>query len=207
MNKVVLHGRLTRDPELRYSQNQQQTAVTRFTLAVNRRIQTEGGVKADFINCVAFGKTAETIEKYFRQGSQITLSGRIQTGNYTNKDGTKVNTFDVVIEEFDFVDSKNNSSTAGTQAKTYAPQQSSSQNNPQSNRTGSYQQPGFTPAQYAGGFVPAGMQPQQSLPPQPKASQQTPPASQLPDAYAANGFMNIPEGLDEELPFNQKHTH
>lgn len=188
MNKVILHGHLARNPEIRYSQNQQQTAVTRFTLAVNRRFQSENGQKADFINCVALGKTAEIIDKYFLQGSPIVVSGRIQTGSYTNKDGVKVYTFDVLVEDFDFAGNKNNSASSGAQQR---PQ------NQQTNNTGSNQQAGYTPAQYAGGFTPAGMGP--STPNFPNAQS---PQAAVPNDYSANGFMNIPDGLDEELPFN-----
>ena len=92
MNKVVLMGRLTRDPEVRYSQGESATAVARYTLAVERRFKREGEQTADFIPCVVFGKSAEFAEKYFRQGLRISVSGRIQTGSYTNKDGIKVYT-------------------------------------------------------------------------------------------------------------------
>ena len=143
MNKVVLMGRLTRDPEVRYSQGERSTAVARFSLAVNRRFKREGDADADFINCVAFGKSAEFAEKYFRQGLKICISGRIQTGSYTNKDGVKVYTTDVVIEEQDFAESKGSSSGSG-------------------------QQPAASPYGQAD----------------------------------ENGFMNIPDGIDEELPFN-----
>ena len=90
MNKVILMGRLTRDPDVRYSQGERATAVARYTLAVNRRFKRDGEPDADFINCVAFGRAGEFAEKYFRQGIKIVISGRIQTGSYTNKDGIKV---------------------------------------------------------------------------------------------------------------------
>ena len=106
MNKVVLVGRLTRDPEVRYSQGEPATAVARYTLAVERRFQREGAQTADFIPCVVFGKSAEFAEKYFRQGLRISVSGRIQTGSYTNKDGIKVYTTEVVVEEQEFAESK-----------------------------------------------------------------------------------------------------
>lgn len=106
MNKVVLMGRLTRDPEVRYSQGANSTAVARYSLAVNRRFKREGEPDADFINCVAFGRAAEFAEKYFRQGMRIVISGRIQTGSYTNRDGVKVYTTDVVVEEQEFAESK-----------------------------------------------------------------------------------------------------
>lgn len=98
MNKAILMGRLTRDPEVRYSQGESSTAVARFTLAVDRRFRrADGGQDADFIGCVAFGKTAEFVEKYFRQGMKMAAVGRIQTGSYTNKEGQKVYTTDVVL--------------------------------------------------------------------------------------------------------------
>ena len=110
MNKVILMGRLTRDPDIRYSQNENSTAVARFTLAVDRRKrQNTDGNTADFINCVAFGKQAEFAEKYMHKGIKMTLSGHIQTGSYTNKDGVKVYTTDVIVEEIEFAESKNSS--------------------------------------------------------------------------------------------------
>lgn len=110
MNKVILIGRLTKDPEVRYSQGDNAMATARFSAAVNRRFKnTEGNYDADFINCVSFGKTAEFIEKYFHKGDMIALVGRIQTGSYTNKDGVKVYTTDVVVEEVEFAGSKSNS--------------------------------------------------------------------------------------------------
>lgn len=142
MNKVILMGRLTRDPEIRYSQgneSQEQTCIARYTLAVDRRFKRDGEQSADFISCVAFGKNGTFAEKYFRQGTKITISGRIQTGSYTNKDGIKVYTTDVVIEEQEFAESKK---AAGQQ-----------DNN--------------------AGYTDAG-----------------------------DGFMNIPDGIDEELPFS-----
>ena len=141
MNKVILMGRLTRDPEVRYSQGEQATAVARYTLAVDRRGRNQEN-SADFIACVAFGKAAEFAERYLHKGTKIVLTGRIQTGSYTNKDGVKVYTTDVVVEEQDFAESKNNSSAGN----------------------GSNSAP---------------------------ATQDT-----------SDGFMNIPDGIDEELPFN-----
>lgn len=144
MNKSILVGRLTRDPEVRYSQGENANAVARFTIAVNRRFKNnEGNYDADFINCVAFGKSAEFIEKYFKKGMAIGITGRIQTGNYTNKDGVKVYTTDVVVEEAEFVESKNSGGS------------SASSNVPTNNNSPS-----------------------------------------------ADGFINIPDGIDEELPFN-----
>ena len=143
MNKVILMGRLTRDPEVRYSQGESAMAIARFTLAVDRRFRREEA-SADFISCVAFGKTAEFLEKYFRQGMKAVVCGSIRTGSYTNKDGQKVYTTDVVVEDQEFAESKN--------------------------------------AQAESGFQPVSR-------PQPSAA-------------IGDGFMNIPDGIDEELPFN-----
>ena len=122
MNKVQLVGRLTRDPEIRYSQGENVTATARFSVAVNRRFKNaEGNYDADFINCVAFGKSAEFVEKYFKKGMAIGLTGRIQTGNYTNKDGQKVYTTDVVVEETEFVESKGASSADNSNNSRPAP--------------------------------------------------------------------------------------
>lgn len=119
MNKVILMGRLTKDPDVRYSQGENASAIARFTLAVDRRFKREGDDTADFISCVAFGKTAEFAEKYLHKGTKICLTGRIQTGSYTNKDGQKVYTTDVVVEETEFAESKANG--GGTTAPTTAP--------------------------------------------------------------------------------------
>lgn len=149
MNKVVLMGRLTRDPEIRYSQGEASSCVARYTLAVDRRFKRQGDEQtADFISCVSFGKTAEFIERYLKQGTKIAGCGRIQTGSYTNKDGVKVYTTDVVMEEVEFAESKN----AG------------------------------------GGDNSGGMSFQ--------------PAAPAPSQAVGDGFMNIPDGIDEELPFN-----
>lgn len=154
MNKVILMGNLTRDPEIRYSNGENSTAIARFTLAVNRRFaRRDSEQTADFINCVAFGKTAEFYEKYFRQGMRTVVSGRIQTGSYTNRDGQKVYTTEVVVEEGEFAESKASND---------------------SYRSGS-----------AGGGYQA--QPQ---------------SAPSPMGVAGDGFMNIPDGIDEELPFN-----
>lgn len=106
MNKVILMGRLTRDPEVRYSQGDSATAVARYTLAVDRRFKRDGEASADFINCVVFGKSAEFAERYFRQGLKVVVSGRIQTGSYTNRDGVKVYTTDVVVEDQEFAEDR-----------------------------------------------------------------------------------------------------
>lgn len=137
MNSVQLVGRFTRDPDVRYTDGG--VSIARFTLAVDRRFKQEGGPTADFISCVAFGKTAEFVEKYFSQGMKMGLNGRIQTGSYINKDGNKVYTTDIVADNVEFVESKKS--------------QESSQ----------------------GRSMPA------------------------PDS---DGFMDIPDGIDEELPFN-----
>lgn len=124
MNKVVLMGRLTRDPEVRYTQGDKAIPIARWSLAVDRRYKTEGGASADFINCVAFGKAAEFAEKYFRQGMKICISGRIQTGSYVNRDGVKCYTTDVVVEEQDFCETKEaNEKYASVQAEGQQPPQ------------------------------------------------------------------------------------
>lgn len=144
MNKVVLVGRLTKNPEVRYSQGEKQTAIARYTLAVDRRFKRDGEPTADFINCVVFGKSAEFAEKYFRQGLRVAISGRITTGNYTNKDGIKVYTTEVTVEEQEFAESKAESEV---------------------NKTN---------------------------------SQQAAPAN----VGSGDGFMNVPDDIPEELPFN-----
>lgn len=147
MNKVVLMGRLTRDPEVRYSQGENPLAIARYTLAVNRTFRrSQDGQEADFINCVVFGKSAEFAERYLKQGTKIVVSGRIQTGSYTNKEGKKVYTTEVIIDEQEFAESKNASGNG----------ESSWQNN----------------------------------------------SRPEPSEAASDGFMNIPDGIDEELPFN-----
>ena len=118
LNKVILMGRLTRNPEVRYSQGEKATCVAKYTLAVNRRFHREGEQDADFINCVAFGKQGEFAEKYLKQGTKIVISGRIQTGSYTNRDGVKVYTTDVVIEELEFAESKKAAETSSTPQNT-----------------------------------------------------------------------------------------
>ena len=138
MNKVILMGRLTRDPEVRYSAGENALAIARYTLAVDRRFRRDGEANADFINCVSFGRTAEFAEKYFRQGLKIAVTGRIQTGSYTNRDGVKVYTTDIIVESHEFAESRNNNALVSND-------------------------------------VPA---------------------------VGSDGFMNIPDGLDEELPFS-----
>lgn len=119
MNKVILMGRLTRDPDVRYSQGERQMAIARYTLAVDRRGRsnnTNSEQTADFIQCVAFDRSAEFAEKYFRQGTKVLVTGRIQTGSYTNRDGQKVYTTDVVVEDQEFAESKNAGASAGSNA-------------------------------------------------------------------------------------------
>jgi single-strand DNA-binding protein len=106
MNKAHLLGRLTRDPEIRYPQDNEQMAIARYTLAVDRRFKRDGEQTADFISCVAFGKAAEFAKKYLKKGTKIAATGRIQTGSYTNREGQKVYTTDVIIEEQEFAESK-----------------------------------------------------------------------------------------------------
>jgi single-strand DNA-binding protein len=143
MNKGLFLGRLTRDPEVRYSQGENSTAVARFTLAVDRRFKKDGDTQtADFINCVAFGKQAEFSEKYLKQGVKISVVTHVQTGSFTNKDGQKVYTTDFVVEEVEFAESKSHGD--GTQ-QTSRPE---------------------------------------------------------PSSAVGNGFMNVPDGIDEELPFS-----
>ena len=149
MNKVILMGRLTRDPEVRYSQGDAATAVARYSLAVDRRFRRDGEPTADFINCVAFGRQAEFAERYLRQGTKIAITGRIQTGSYTNRDGARVYTTDIVVEEQEFAESKSASGSAPVANNNY----------------------------------------QASPAPSPRAD-------------IGDGFMNIPDGIDEELPFN-----
>ena len=156
MNKVILSGRLTRDADIRYSQGENTMAIARFTLAVDRRGRRSENSEqtADFISCVAFGKTAEVVEKHCRQGTKLIIEGRWQTGSYTNKDGVKVYTTEVVVEDQEFAESKN---AAG-------------------GNEGGYSNSGYNNSGFGGGM--------------PAAS------------GAAEGFMNIPDGIDEELPFN-----
>lgn len=140
MNKVILIGRLVRDPEVRYSQGEKSIAIARYTLAVDRKFKKEGEQSADFISCVAMGKNGEFAEKYLKQGTKIAIEGRIQTGSYTNKDGNKVYTTDVIVEGHEFCESK------------------SSQNQSQQNDSG--------------------------------------------PAPNSDGFISIPDGIENELPFN-----
>lgn len=147
MNKAIMMGRLTRDPEVRYSQGASQTAVARFSLAVDRRWKREGEPDADFFNCTAFGRQADFVEKYLRQGTKVVVTGRIQNDNYTNKEGQKVYSVQIIVEEIEFAESKN--AAAGSAAPAY--------------------QAGSRPS---------------------------------PSQAAGDGFMSIPDGAEEELPFN-----
>ncbi|RKM60301.1 MULTISPECIES: single-stranded DNA-binding protein [unclassified Butyrivibrio] len=151
MNKVILVGRLTRDPDVRYSQGDTATAVARYTLAVDRRFarrDQQDAQTADFIGIVAFGRAGEFAEKYLKKGTKVIVTGRIQTGSYTNKDGVKVYTTDVVAEDQEFAESKNAASNNG--------------------------------GSFGSDFSAEAPAP----------------------AAASDGFMNIPDGIDEELPFN-----
>ena len=147
MNKVILMGRLTRDPEMRYGQGNS-TAVCRYSLAVNRRFRKDNDPEADFFNCTAFGKSAEVAEQYFKPGQQVLITGRIQNDNYTNKDGQKVYSVQVIVDEQEFADSKNagNGGNGGSSFDSFG----------------------------AGSPAPSS---------------------------AGDGFMNIPDGMEEELPF------
>ena len=113
MNKVIMLGRLTRDPEVRYSQAENPMAIARYTLAVDRKFKKDGEPTADFISCIAFGKNGEFAERYLKQGTKIAVIGRLQTGKYTNKDGVVVYTTDLVVEEHEFAESKGNNSASG----------------------------------------------------------------------------------------------
>ena len=153
MNKVILVGNLTRDPEVRYSQGASQTTVARFSVAVNRSFKRDGEPDADFFNCTAFGKQAEFIERYMQKGTKVALSGRVQNDNYTNKDGQMVYSVRIIVDDIEFASSKS----------------AASQN--ESSFNGGY---GGN-----GGYGAA-----------------------APASGAGDGFMNIPDGIDEELPFN-----
>ena len=113
MNKIILLGRLTKDAEVRYSQGQNSTAIASFSVAANRKFKRDGEPDADFFNCTAFGKQAEFVEKYLKKGTKILLSGRVQNDNYTNKEGQKVYSVRIIVEEIEFAESKG--SDAGTQ--------------------------------------------------------------------------------------------
>ena len=208
MNKVILMGRLTRDPEVRYSAGESGTAIARYTLAVDRRFKRDGEATADFISCVSFGRTAEFAEKYFRQGLKVLVAGRIQTGSYTNNSGQKVYTTDVIVEEQEFAEGKNSSQQgAGQQPpQNYGGQQNAPQQSvPQQNVTQQSLPQGY--GQQGVYNVPQQSVPQQSAPksqPQGYGQQSVPQQNYGGGAFGMgdDGFMNIPEGLDDELPFN-----
>lgn len=119
MNKVILMGRFTRDPEVKYTDGG--ATIARFSLAVDRRFKKDGDQEADFINCVSFGKTAEFVEKYFHKGGKAVVEGRIQTGSYTNNDGQKVYTTDVIVEQIEFAESKASASAPANEGFTKIP--------------------------------------------------------------------------------------
>ncbi len=178
MNKVVLVGRLTRNPETRYSQGDNPTAIARYTLAVDRRFRREGQPEADFIRCVAFGRSGEFADRYFTQGMRVAVSGRIQTGSYTNRDGVKVYTTEVVVEDQEFAQSKSeNNSAPVPQAPAEGGQSYGGQGGYQGSQNYGAPQGGQNYGAPQGGQAPAAEDP-------------------------GDGFMNIPEGIDEELPFN-----
>ena len=143
MNKVILMGRLTRDPEVRVSTGERQTTIGRFSIAVDRRFKREGQPEADFFNCTTFGKQAEFVERYLHKGTKVVVVGSVQNDNYTNKDGQQVYSVQIMVDEIEFAESKNSSDGSGS---TYQPAQ--------------------------------------------------------PSAGSANDFMNIPDGVVEDLPFN-----
>lgn len=118
MNKVIIMGRLARDPEVHYTQGETPTAIARYTLAVDRRVKREGEQSADFIGVVAFGKAAEFAEKYCHKGTKLLVTGRIQTGSYTNRDGNKVYTTDVIAEDQEFCESKKSTEEEQPKPKT-----------------------------------------------------------------------------------------
>ena len=169
MNKVVLMGRLTRDPEVRYTQGENSTCIARYTLAVDRRFSRNNnndGQTADFIPCVAFGKTGEFAEKYFRKGIKVAVSGRIQTGSYTNRDGVKVYTTDIIVDDQEFAESRNASQQGGGSSYSGG------------NSYGGSSSYGGGNNSYGGGQ-----------------------SGSAQSSGSIDGFMNIPDGIDEELPF------
>ena len=199
MNKVILMGRLTRDPEVRYSAGESGAAIARYTLAVDRRFKRDGEATADFISCVSFGRTAEFAEKYFHQGLKVLVAGRIQTGSYTNNSGQKVYTTDVVVEEQEFAEGKNSSQQgAGQQPpQNYGGQQNAPQQSQGYGQQGGYNAPQQNAPQQSQGY---GQQGGYNNPPQQNAPQQNYGGGSF--GMGDDGFMNIPEGLDDELPFN-----
>lgn len=196
MNNVTLKGNLARDPELKRLNNEKGTSFARFTIAVNRRrARNDENNNTDFISCIAFGRLAENIYKYFRKGNSILVNGHLQTGSYTNRDGQKVYTTDVLVNDFEFCDGKRND----TQNDMYAPQgtpQYDPQPAPQSAYDPAYAQAPVAPA------------PQTTQTPVAPAPVPAAPATDngFAPKYSGNpftdeDFMNIPPGIDEELPF------
>ena len=214
MNKVTLIGRLTRDPNVTYSQNgAEPLAVARYTLAVDRRgRRSSDGQDADFIGCVAFGRQGEFAEKYLRKGMKIAVNGRIQTGSYTNRDGQKVYTTDVVVEDHEFVESKNASSGGGSGYNgNYGGGNSGYNNNGYSGNSGyhgngygggnsGYNNNGGNSSYNNGGNGSHNSNDHYSAGSDQNRRQQEMPA-ETPQA-PGDDFMNIPDGIDEELPFN-----
>lgn len=148
MNKVILMGNLTRDPEIRYSQGENSLAIARFSIAVNRRFARQGDTDTDFFNCTAFGRQAEFVEKYFRKGSRMLMTGRVQNDNYTNNNGEKVYSVQIIAEEIEFAERKSTADANVAQSGNF------------------------------GGGAPQ------------------------PNAAANDDFMNIPDGIEDGLPFN-----
>lgn len=178
MNKAILMGRLTRDPEIRYTQGDNPMCIARYTLAVDRRFSRNAnndGNNADFIPCVCFGKTAEFVEKYLKKGTKMAVTGRIQTGSYTNRDGVKVYTTEVVVEDQEFAESRNASGNGNFGGN-------GGSNNYSGGNSG-----------YNGGnnynSGDGGRRAEQA------------PAQNTGSSDSLDGFMNIPDGIDEELPF------
>lgn len=192
MNKVILMGRLTRDPEVRYTQGENSMCIARYTLAVDRRFTRGGnngdGNTADFISCVAFGRSGEFADKYLRKGTKIAVTGRIQTGSYTNRDGVKVYTTEVVIEDQEFAESKNAQGTQGGSSGGTGYNNAGNGGYNRNQNTGN----GSSMNSYSngGGGNAGGQAPSQSQAPQQSSNEAT-----------IDGFMNIPDGIDEELPF------
>ena len=190
MNKVILMGRLTRDPDVRYQNGDTQLGIARYTLAVDRKVRRDNNdpnaQTADFISCISFGRGAQFAEQYLHKGTKLVVTGRIQTGKYTNKDGQTVYTTDVVVEDQEFAESKQVAAQNGVQTgatQNNAPQQNYAAQNYQSqpNRQQAQRQTQNQAANPSQQYVQQTMQNMQ---------QQT-----------AEGFIDIPEGIDEDLPF------
>lgn len=232
MNVTILQGRLTRDPDIRYTQGANPFAVARYTLAVDRPKRQDGEQGTDFISCVAFRGRAEFAEKYLKQGMKITIRGHIQTGSYTKRDGNKVYTTDVVVDEHDFCESRN-ASQGYSNTPAYNGQQNyqnqGNYGNPaqrNTNRQGNGQSGTYSdPRAYQNQSVPSAPRSMPSAPgPMPPAPAPTPSMGAQNGGFTPNtgrsnntgtsgpgyhqdptfgeGFMNIPDGIEEELPFN-----